>query len=164
MFHQFTLLVHRILLFFIRSFAGRMTEIARKYYQPIMRFPYRYSCRYNVIPVVYGGANYSQFAPPNSYVNALDFDSPKELVAYLKYLSQDLRRYQSFLEWKKYYRVKSATKRAVCTLCEVLHKQKEPKMYSTLSDWYAKDKCPIQTRLNDINKYATKITNERKQN
>ncbi|KAL6427436.1 hypothetical protein ACFW04_008756 [Cataglyphis niger] len=114
--------------------------------------------RYNVVPVVYGGANYSQFAPPNSYVNALDFDSPKELAAYLKYLSQDLRRYQSFLEWKKYYRVKNATTRAVCTLCEVLHKQKEPKMYSTLSDWYAKHKCPIQTRLNDINKYATKMT------
>lgn len=151
--------------FSIRSFAGRMTEIARKYYQPIMGFPYRYSCRYNVIPVVYGGANYSQFAPPNSYVNALDFDSPKELAAYLKYLSQDLRRYQSFLEWKKYYRVKNATKRAVCTLCEMLHKQKEPKMYSTLSDWYAKDKCPIQTHLNDINKYATKITlMNRKQN
>ncbi|CAL1688346.1 unnamed protein product [Lasius platythorax] len=114
--------------------------------------------RYNVVPVVYGGANYSQFAPPNSYVNALDFESPKELAAYLKYLSQDLRRYQSFLEWKKYYRVNGATKRAVCTLCEVLHKQKEPKMYSTLSDWYAKDKCPIQTHLNDVNKYATKIT------
>ncbi|XP_072752705.1 alpha-(1,3)-fucosyltransferase C [Anoplolepis gracilipes] len=114
--------------------------------------------RYNVVPVVYGGANYSQFAPPNSYVNALDFESPKELAAYLKYLSQDLRRYQSFLEWKKYYRVNVATKRAVCTLCEVLHKQKEPKMYSTLSDWYAKDKCPIQTYLNDVNKYATKIT------
>lgn len=114
--------------------------------------------RYNIIPVVYGGANYSQFAPPNSYVNALDFESPKELATYLKYLSQDLRRYQSFLEWKKYYRVKNATKRAVCTLCEVLHKQKEPKIYSPLSDWYAKDKCPIQTYLNDNNKYATKIT------
>lgn len=114
--------------------------------------------RYNVVPVVYGGANYSQFAPPNSYVNALDFESPKELAAYLKYLSQDLRRYQSFLEWKKYYRVNDSTKRAVCTLCEVLHKQKESKIYSALSDWYTKDECPIQTYLNEANKYATKIT------
>ncbi|XP_039307568.1 alpha-(1,3)-fucosyltransferase C isoform X2 [Solenopsis invicta] len=113
--------------------------------------------RYNVVPVVYGGANYSQIAPPNSYVNALDFESPKELAAYLKYLSQDLQRYQSFLQWKKYYRVNSGTKQAVCTLCEVLHKQKKPKIYSDLSDWYAKDKCPIQTLL-DNDKYVTKRT------
>ncbi|XP_018353589.1 PREDICTED: alpha-(1,3)-fucosyltransferase C-like isoform X2 [Trachymyrmex septentrionalis] len=115
--------------------------------------------RHNVVPVVYGSANYSQFAPPNSYVNALDFESPKELAAYLKYLSQDLQRYQSFLQWKKYYRVRGGTKRAVCTLCEMLHKQKKPKLYSDLSDWYAKDKCTIQTFLkNDTYKYATKHT------
>ncbi|KYM94539.1 Alpha-(1,3)-fucosyltransferase C [Cyphomyrmex costatus] len=115
--------------------------------------------RYNVVPVVYGSANYSQFAPPNSYVNALDFESPKELAAYLKYLSQDLQRYQSFLQWKKYYQVKGGTKRAVCTLCEVLHKQKMPKLYTDLSDWYAKDKCTIQTFLeNGTDKYATKRT------
>nr|XP_012217622.1 PREDICTED: alpha-(1,3)-fucosyltransferase C-like [Linepithema humile]XP_012217623.1 PREDICTED: alpha-(1,3)-fucosyltransferase C-like [Linepithema humile]XP_012217624.1 PREDICTED: alpha-(1,3)-fucosyltransferase C-like [Linepithema humile]XP_012217625.1 PREDICTED: alpha-(1,3)-fucosyltransferase C-like [Linepithema humile] len=115
--------------------------------------------RYNVIPVVYGGANYSQFAPPNSYVNALDFENPKKLATYLKYLSQDLRRYQSFLQWKKYYRVNMETKRTVCTLCEVLHKQNQPKMYPILSDWYAKNKCSIQTLL-DYNgdKYATKMT------
>jgi hypothetical protein len=134
-------------------------EIARKYYQAIMGTRYRYSRRYNVVPVVYGGANYTQFAPPNSYVNAMDFESPKELAAYLKYLSQDLRQYQSFLQWKKYYRVNHGTKRAVCTLCEVLHKQKEPTVYSILSDWYTKDKCPIQTLLrNSGDKYATKIT------
>lgn len=135
-----------------------ISEIVRKYYQPIMELSYRYSCRYNVIPVVYGGANYSEFAPPNSYVNALDFESPKELAAYLKYLSQDLQRYQSFLQWKKYYRVNAGTKRAVCNLCEVLHKQKKSKIYSDLSDWYAKDQCSIQASLNDANKYATKHT------
>ncbi|XP_018055295.1 PREDICTED: alpha-(1,3)-fucosyltransferase C-like [Atta colombica] len=113
--------------------------------------------RHNVVPVVYGSANYSRFAPPNSYVNALDFESPKELAAYLKYLSLDLQRYQSFLQWKKYYRVRGGTERAVCTLCEVLHKQKKPKLYSDLSDWYAKDKCIIQTFLeNGTDKYATK--------
>ncbi|XP_011688878.1 PREDICTED: alpha-(1,3)-fucosyltransferase C-like isoform X2 [Wasmannia auropunctata] len=115
--------------------------------------------RYNVVPVVYGGANYSQFAPPNSYVNALDFESPKELAAYLKYLSQDQQRYQSFLQWKKHYRVNYGTRRAVCNLCEALHKQKKPKMYSDLADWYAKDKCSIQALLdNGVDKYATKHT------
>lgn len=138
---------------------GRNETGKKKVLTPIMEFSYRHSCRYNVVPVVYGGANYSQFIPPNSYVNALDFDSPKELATYLKYLSQDLSLYQSFLQWKKYYRVNDGTKRAVCTLCEVLHKQKEPKMYLTLSDWYEKEKCPIQTLLQRTNdRYATKRT------
>ncbi|XP_011145101.2 alpha-(1,3)-fucosyltransferase C [Harpegnathos saltator] len=116
--------------------------------------------RYNVVPVVYGGANYSRFAPPNSYVNALDFESPKELAAYLKYLSQDLRRYQSFLQWKKYYRVgQGTTKRTVCALCDELHQRKSPKTYPALSHWYAKDKCPIQKLLQNTNDvYATKLT------
>lgn len=136
-----------------------ISEAARKHQQPITGFSYQYSCRYNVVPVVYGGANYSQFAPPNSYVNALDFESPKELAAYLKYLSQDLQRYQSFLQWKKYYRVNVGTKRAICTLCEVLHKQKRPKVYSNLSNWYAKDKCFIQALLdNSTDSYVTKRT------
>lgn len=126
-------------------------------------FPYRYSRRYNVVPVVYGGANYSHFAPPNSYVNALDFASPKELAEYLKYLARDPRRYQSLLRWKKYYRIESGTKRAICSLCEVLHKRKRPRTYSFLSDWYARDKCPIQTLLSEAGEdYATKVTLSRK--
>lgn len=136
-----------------------ITKTARICCQAIMGFSYRCSCRYNIIPVVYGGANYSQFAPPNSYVNALDFENPKKLATYLKYLSQDLRRYQSFLQWKKYYRINMETKRTVCTLCEVLHKRNRPKIYSILSDWYAKNKCFIQTLLDHSgDEYATKMT------
>lgn len=116
-----------------------------------------YFCRYNVVPVVYGGANYTQFAPPNSYVNVLDFESPKELAIYLKYLSQDLQVYESFFRWKKYYRVTQGTKEAVCTLCKVLHKRNTTSRYTPLSDWYAKDKCRIQTLLDESgNRYATK--------
>lgn len=111
------------------------------------------------MPVVYGGANYSQFAPPNSYVNALDFESPRELAAHLRNLTQDLRRYRSFLRWKKRYRIEGGTKRAVCTLCEVLHKRKTPKRYSVLSDWYARGKCPVQTLMSEAKQhYATKMT------
>ena len=40
------------------------------------------------MPVVLGGANYERFAPPNSYINVADFDSPKHLANYLIYLDQ----------------------------------------------------------------------------
>ena len=41
---------------------------------------------YNILPVVLGGANYSQIAPPKSYIDTKDFSNPKELESYLNYL------------------------------------------------------------------------------
>ena len=41
-----------------------------------------------IVPVVLGGANYERFAPPNSYINVAEFDSPKHLANYLIYLDQ----------------------------------------------------------------------------
>lgn len=38
----------------------------------------------DVVPVVFGGGSYAAIAPPNSFINALDFPSPKELAKYLK--------------------------------------------------------------------------------
>ncbi|EFX60364.1 hypothetical protein DAPPUDRAFT_19438, partial [Daphnia pulex] len=32
---------------------------------------------YDAVPIVLGGADYNQFAPSNSYINAMDFGSPK---------------------------------------------------------------------------------------
>jgi alpha-1,3-fucosyltransferase len=40
--------------------------------------------QYDIVPVVFGGANYLDFVPPNSYVNALQFQSPKSLAQHLK--------------------------------------------------------------------------------
>ncbi|EFX82223.1 hypothetical protein DAPPUDRAFT_302634 [Daphnia pulex] len=39
------------------------------------------------VPVVFGGANYSLFAPPHSFINARDFQTPKLLAEYLVKLS-----------------------------------------------------------------------------
>jgi alpha-1,3-fucosyltransferase len=38
----------------------------------------------DVVPVVYGGANYSLYAPPHSYINLDDFQSVDHLAQYLK--------------------------------------------------------------------------------
>ena len=42
----------------------------------------------DMVPVVYGGADYSQYAPPHSYIDARKF-KPKQLAAYLKVLDAD---------------------------------------------------------------------------
>ena len=38
----------------------------------------------DMVPVVLGGGNYSAIAPPNSYIDASDFGSPKALAHHLK--------------------------------------------------------------------------------
>merc|ERR1711894_870320 len=36
-----------------------------------------------IVPVVFGGADYSSIAPTHSYIDVKDFDTPKDLADYL---------------------------------------------------------------------------------
>jgi hypothetical protein len=56
----------------------------------------------NVVPVVLGAANYSNIAPPNSFIDASKY-SPKELGNYLKILDKNDTLYNEYFEWKKDY-------------------------------------------------------------
>lgn len=121
---------------------------------------------YNVVPIVYGGANYNIFAPPGSYINALDYDSPKELADHLKTLMKNPQEYAKYFRWKRYYKINKSSRSAACNLCEFLHKRStaEPSWYSPLSNWYSWGKCPMQFYLNN-QKYATgAILKERRLN
>ncbi|XP_076245529.1 alpha-(1,3)-fucosyltransferase C isoform X2 [Calliopsis andreniformis] len=126
--------------FFYLSFENSFCEdyVTEKLYNPLS---------YNVVPIVYGGANYSIFAPPGSYIDALDYDTPEELAKYLNWLMDHPRMYKKYFEWKKYYRIDKSTQRAACNLCEFLHEKREPQIYEKLSDWYSKSKCPLQRFL-----------------
>ncbi len=57
----------------------------------------------NLIPVVLGGANYSAIAPPHSYIDAAQFESPKALARYLKLLDSDDARFNEYFWWRDYY-------------------------------------------------------------
>lgn len=57
----------------------------------------------NVVPVVLGGANYSEFLPPKSYINVADFKSVEELANYLKLLNSNDTLYRQYFEWKQHY-------------------------------------------------------------
>ena len=57
-----------------------------------------------IIPVVLGSADYSKFAPTNSYVDVTKFDSAKDLSNFLLFLSSDGQAYNSYFEWKESYR------------------------------------------------------------
>ncbi|EDO43404.1 predicted protein, partial [Nematostella vectensis] len=55
------------------------------------------------IPIVLGGANYSEMVVPGSYINALDFPSVKALAEYIKYLDKNDTAYNEYFQWRKYY-------------------------------------------------------------
>ena len=63
--------------------------------------------RAGAVPIVMGGAHYSQYAPPHSYIKALDYKSPKELADYLIQLERNRKLYAHYFEWRKYFKVDS---------------------------------------------------------
>ena len=52
--------------------------------------------RNGLVPVVFGGANYSRYALPGTFINARDFNSLKELADYLHYLNSNDTAYNEF--------------------------------------------------------------------
>ncbi|KAJ8680164.1 hypothetical protein QAD02_015951 [Eretmocerus hayati] len=101
--------------------------------------------KYYVVPVVYGGADYAKIAPPKSYIDALDFDSPKDLASYLINLSRNLTKYEEYFEWKEHYKIIDPQKRVICELCKLVNNN-EKKTY-TVSEWYNSSRCPLQHRM-----------------
>ena len=97
------------------------------------------------LPVVMGGANYTQLAPPHSYIDALDFSSIKELADYLVYLQGNETAYLSYFWWRRYYRVNPYAKETFgfCDLCAKLNDPKEPnKSYDDIDEWWqSKSRC-----------------------
>jgi hypothetical protein len=45
--------------------------------------------RLDVVPIVFGGGNYSAISPPFSYINAQDFETAVQLADYLKMLDSN---------------------------------------------------------------------------
>ncbi|ORX50250.1 hypothetical protein BCR32DRAFT_211255 [Anaeromyces robustus] len=66
--------------------------VTEKFFQPLEA---------GSVPIFYGTSNIADFAPPHSYINARDFKDAKELAEYLKFLNENDKEYESYLEWKK---------------------------------------------------------------
>ena len=72
---------------------------------------------------ILGNANYTQIAPPKSYINVKDFKSPKHLAHYLNYLIENHTAYEEYFLWKEYFQVHGNTiPKAMCQLCESLNR------------------------------------------
>ncbi|XP_069692392.1 alpha-(1,3)-fucosyltransferase C-like isoform X2 [Periplaneta americana] len=92
--------------------------------------------RYNVVPIVYGGANYHHIAPPMSYINVEDFDTPKKLAKFLLHLDKNPQEYRKYFWWTSYYKVNQYFRYAFCKLCEKLHKPELPLKNYAIEKWW----------------------------
>ncbi|CAK8674522.1 unnamed protein product [Clavelina lepadiformis] len=63
---------------------------------------YSHGLAAGTVPVVTGPRreNYEAVAPPYSFIHADDFDSPKALVEYLKYLDSNDTAYKEYFAWR----------------------------------------------------------------
>lgn len=92
----------------------------------------------DVVPVVFGGADYSQYAPPGSYIDALKFPSPKALAEYLLYLDKTPIEYNRYFDWKRGYEASVFRYRFyACELCaKLLDPDQPPKSYDDIDFWW----------------------------
>ncbi|XP_076033142.1 alpha-(1,3)-fucosyltransferase C-like [Oratosquilla oratoria] len=83
--------------------------------------------KHSSIPVVFGGANYSDIIPPDSYISALDFLNPKDLADYLKKVASSSELFNSFHRWKTLFTVEVGQpfSTLTCDLCAQLQGQTE---------------------------------------
>jgi alpha-1,3-fucosyltransferase len=105
--------------------------------------------KHDIIPVVFGGANYSQLFPKKSYIDALSFESPQHLAKYLLEIGSNISLYNDYFEWKREYEVTDFGHEPnwsnFCDLCAKLADSSEPNSYLSshyLYKWWLKDsKC-----------------------
>ena len=93
-----------------------------------------------ILPIVLGGATYSDILPPNSYLDVKNFTSPKRLAEYLTFLARYDDAYNRYFSWRKKYKI--IVPNVSCELCKYLNRGATPtKRRIRLHDWWAKDKC-----------------------
>jgi alpha-1,3-fucosyltransferase len=84
--------------------------------------------RYNIVPVVLGGGDYSVFVPKSGYIDVRDFKSPKLLVEYLTYLDSNRTAYNAYFQWKRHVSFHNNHHvnliNVMCGMCIKLHLEK----------------------------------------
>ncbi|KAI1285068.1 Alpha-(1,3)-fucosyltransferase C [Halotydeus destructor] len=91
--------------------------------------------QFNIIPIVFGGANYSKMAAPRSYIDALSFKSPKQLGKHLIRLAKNADEYNEYFNWKRKFTYKADP--YPCQLCRKLNDVNEPtKFWNNLVPWW----------------------------
>merc|ERR1719239_562007 len=105
--------------------------------------------RLNTIPVVFGGGNYSALLPPNSFVDARQFSSPRELAGHLGKILASPTLWNSYFDWRPHYDITSfASVPDNCALCDQLVSGELglPNIYEDIFTWLVRRAGCIYTK------------------
>ncbi|KAL4713493.1 hypothetical protein ACJJTC_010478 [Scirpophaga incertulas] len=76
---------------------------------------------YYTVPIVYGGANYSRFLPPGSYINAKELQA-EEVAKLMNKAITNSNIYETYFRWHNHYSYREAYEGTnVCELCKILN-------------------------------------------
>ncbi|XP_025085508.1 alpha-(1,3)-fucosyltransferase C-like [Pomacea canaliculata] len=111
--------------------------------------------KYDVVPVVRGGANYSSLVPPMSVIDTSAFQSILDLGRYLQYLKDNPTEYLRYLRWKKDYVIVEPQPLPWCELCSKVHEatygKQRPQAYVNVNSWWVDGTC---RQANDLHIYG----------
>ncbi|XP_071524419.1 alpha-(1,3)-fucosyltransferase C-like [Panulirus ornatus] len=94
---------------------------------------------HGIVPVVLGGANYSNFLPPNSYIDALSL-TPEELGRLLAKLQANPEEYARYHLWRGFWR--ATLRPPLCELCLKIHNDTEVvTQHDILGWWQRQGRC-----------------------
>ncbi|XP_026317848.1 alpha-(1,3)-fucosyltransferase C-like [Hyposmocoma kahamanoa] len=74
----------------------------------------------NAVPIVYGGATYEEFLPPNSYLDGTQM-SEGTLAERMYAVITDPELYYDFFRWKNHYSIRSSLVLNPCRLCQIMN-------------------------------------------
>ncbi|XP_063619092.1 alpha-(1,3)-fucosyltransferase C-like [Cydia splendana] len=105
--------------------------------------------KYNAIPIVYGGANYTRFMPDGIYLNAREL-GPTALAKKMNFLIDNPDQYKEYFRWKNHYsyyrRNDNAETNDYCGFCSLLNNEemvKKTSIYKNFKEWwnYPHNRC-----------------------
>lgn len=102
----------------------------------------------NIIPVVFGGANYGKFLPPHSYVDVETFSNVRSLVEFLEWLGSSPQEYVKYFWWKEHYELTFV--HPYCKLCEILNRpglKEEIHVVKNIEEWWHGGQCRLRSKL-----------------
>ena len=97
----------------------------------------------NVIPVVRGAANYSLHVPKQWYINANDFNRPRDLADYLRKVGSNYTLFSEYLKDREMYETYLLNQEeSWCDLCKKINNSTEPlKVYEKIDTWWSRNDC-----------------------
>uniref|UniRef100_A0A182KFG3 Fucosyltransferase n=1 Tax=Anopheles christyi TaxID=43041 RepID=A0A182KFG3_9DIPT len=103
---------------------------------------------HNIVPVVFGGADYNRFMPPGSYIDVQQYRTVDELVEYLRYLVDNPQEYVRYFWWKEHYALEETN--SYCELCQKLHSvaaRERVQYYRDIKAWWYDDACTAKPKI-----------------